>query len=364
MKKVGKIIGDVLVAIVMVFAILMTVLVITSTKSETGLPSLMGKAVFNVETDSMDGEDGFPQGSLIIVELLDEKGIDQLKVGDVITFWRVFNDTQYLDTHRIVDGTEWATIPDEVKDGVWTHGGTRLYVTRGDNTPDIDFLSDASGPEYATVNNIVGKWTGVAIPKLGDIMKFLRSQFGFLICVVVPVALFFIYELYSFIATLMEGKKAKNLAAVADAEEEIKKKAIAEFMAQQQAQSGGDEKQTEPEKEQAPPDEKKDKKKDKKDEKSDKQEESEAPAEKEEAEEDKNEAASDSDTPEEEKPEEAEKEKTDAAAPSISAEEEEELKRKAVEEYLAKQAAEKAAAEEEIKRKAVEEYLASQKDKE
>lgn len=338
MKKVGKILGDILIAIVMIFAVLMTVLVITSSKSEFGMPNLMGKAVFNVETDSMDSEEGFPEGSLIIVELLDEEGVEKLEVGDVITFWRTYDGSQYLDTHRIVDGTKWAFTPNEVVDGIWVHGGHKNFVTRGDNTPDIDLVIDLSGPEYATASNIVGKWTGTAIPKLGSVMKFLRSQFGFLICVVVPVAIFFLYELYSFIATLMENKKQKNLAAVADAEEEIKKKAIAEFMAQQQAAAGGEEKKAEPEKEQAPPKKEESKAKAKADEK---------PAEEKPTEKDEAPAP------------EAEKEANDEA-PVIDKDEEEEIKRKAVEEYLARQAAEKAAAEEEIKRKAIEEYLASQ----
>lgn len=338
MKKVGKILGDILIVIVMIFSVLMTVLVITSTKSETGLPNIMGKAIFNVETDSMDGKDGFPEGSLIVVELLDEESANNLKVGDVITYWRTYDGSQYLDTHRIVDGTDYVTLKNEVVDGVWVHGGTHYYVTRGDNTPGIDCIQNEAQPEYASSSNIVAKWTGTAIPKLGFVMKFLRSQFGFLICVVVPVAIFFLYELYSFIATFMENKKQKNLAAVADAEEEIKKKAIAEFMAQQQAASGDEEKKAEPEKEQAPPE-----KEESKEKPADERPAEEKPAEKEEA-----------PAPE------AEKEEDSEESPVIDKDEEEEIKHKAVEEYLAKQAAEKAAAEEEIKRKAIEEYLASQ----
>ena len=235
MKKVGHILSNVLVALILVFSIIMTVAVLSTTKSETRLPNLFGKAIFNVETDSMLSENGFDAGSLIVVDLVEHTAEDDIvyKVGDVVTFWRYYEDQAYLETHRIVENT-YANQA-EVVDGVWLHGGKPYYVTKGDNTPDIDLQQNLE-IDYLSNDRIVAVWTGIAIPHLGDVMGFLQSQLGFMLCVVVPTAIFFFFELFKFISALMEAKKEKALAAVKDAEEEIKQKIVAEMLAKQEAE--------------------------------------------------------------------------------------------------------------------------------
>ena len=125
----------------------------------------------------------------------------------------------------------------EIVDGVWVHGGVHYYITQGDNTPAIDYMINGD-IEFASKNNIIGIWEGKRIPKLGGIMKFMQSQVGFMVCIVIPVALFFIYELYVFIMTLTRRQKEKTLQEVADKEAELKAKAVAEFLAQQQNGGG------------------------------------------------------------------------------------------------------------------------------
>lgn len=247
MRKALSVIGDILIALVVIFSVLMTTMVIISTRDEDGVPSLFGYAIMNVETDSMVGENGFDPGTLIVVRKLSEEEIEHdLHPGDVITFRRYANNEPYLETHRIVEITEemvknnpaCSIIMKEVVDGAWKHGQWTYYVTRGDNTPGEDV--NASGNyDFASVFNIVGIWTGQKVPKLGAVMMFLRSPNGFMICIVIPVLAFFIYQLYIFIMTLTRKQKEKTLAEVADKEEELKAKAVAEFLAQQAAANGG-----------------------------------------------------------------------------------------------------------------------------
>ena len=244
MKKVGHILSNALVALILIFSIIMTVAVLSTTKSDSKLPNLFGKAIFNVETDSMLSADGFDAGSLILVDLVehtpDEKVI--YKVGDVVTFWRYYEDQKYLETHRIVEDT-YAN-QSEVVDGVWIHGDTPYYVTKGDNTPDIDLQQNLE-IDYLTNDRIVAVWTGTAIPHLGTVMGFLQSQLGFMLCVVVPTAIFFFFELFKFISALMENKKQKALEAVKNAEDEIKQKVVAEMLAKQEAEKAATEKKPE-----------------------------------------------------------------------------------------------------------------------
>ena len=235
MKKVGHILSNVLIALILVFSIVMTVAVLSTTKSESGLPNLFGKAIFNVETDSMLSENGFDAGALIVVDFVNHDNDKDVvyKVGDVVTFWRYYEDQKYLETHRIVENI-YTDKQHEVVNGVWIHGGTPYYVTRGDNTPDIDTTLQGQ-IDYLTNERVVAVWTGTAIPHLGSVMSFLQSQLGFMLCVVIPTAIFFFFELFKFISTLMESKKEKALAAVKEAEDEIKQKVVAEMLAQQAA---------------------------------------------------------------------------------------------------------------------------------
>jgi signal peptidase len=63
---------------------------------------------------------------------------------------------------------------------------------------------------------------------------FLRSSLGFFLCIVLPLILFFLYELYRFIAILVT-ERAKKKPVSAETEEEIKRRAIEEYLKQQAA---------------------------------------------------------------------------------------------------------------------------------
>ncbi len=238
MKKALSIVANVLISIVLIFSVIVTFLVILSTRNEDRIPSLFGYAIFAVQSDSMKSDKGFDLGDLIVIKMLDEEDVSKLKVGDVITFRRYYEDKRYIETHRIVpmDKNMILSNPmvheEEVKDGIWIHGGQMNFVTRGDNTPAIDYQQNGA-IDYATAENIIGVWEGTAIPKLGSVMDFLQSQSGFLICIVIPLALFFFFELYRFIVTINAKNKEKALSEISATEEDIKQKAIAEFLAKQ-----------------------------------------------------------------------------------------------------------------------------------
>jgi signal peptidase len=66
------------------------------------------------------------------------------------------------------------------------------------------------------------------------VINFLRSSLGFFLCIVLPLILFFLYELYNFISILVteRAKKAAGAAPAID-EEEIKRRAVEEYLAKQ-----------------------------------------------------------------------------------------------------------------------------------
>ena len=204
MKNVLKGFVSVLSWVVLVFALIMTIFAFSVDKS-SGISNLFGFIPLTVESDSMSPT--FVQSDLIIDREIDD--VAALKEGDVITFWTIINGNKVINTHRITE--------------VHLVNGNISFTTKGDNNSIKDSLD-------VYPSDIVGKWTGVKIPALGGVIGFLRTQLGFCICVIIPLALFFLFELYKFIAVIIE---IKNPAAPQLDEEEIKRRAIEEYLAEQ-----------------------------------------------------------------------------------------------------------------------------------
>ena len=114
-------------------------------------------------------------------------------------------DNEYaLNTHRIQK--------------IEASGDARSYTTLGDNNngiADTHIISDG---------DIVGKYVG-HLQNAGKVMDFLSSSIGFLIVIVLPMLLFFIYQVYNLIMISIRLKKA---VAVETAKEAAKEAALAQ----------------------------------------------------------------------------------------------------------------------------------------
>ena len=128
----------------------------------------------------------FEKGDLILIKKCDPSS---LKEGDIICFHTILNNEYALNTHRIASMKPWPS------------GDVRSYTTMGDNNngiADTHVISDG---------DIVGKYVG-RIPKLGNVMDFLSSSTGFLVVIVLPMLLFFIYQIYHLIMISIRLKRA------------------------------------------------------------------------------------------------------------------------------------------------------------
>ena len=170
-----------------------------ATRDNTNVSSLAGYTPMIVQSESMAPT--FYAGDLIFIKKCDTSA---LKEGDIITFHTIIENEYALNTHRIESITE--------------ENGIRSYVTKGDNNEisDMHVISDG---------DIVGKYLG-KLSRFGKVMEFLSSSVGFLIVIVLPLLLFFIYQIYNLI---MVGINLKKAMAV----EEATKKAAAEDEAAQ-----------------------------------------------------------------------------------------------------------------------------------
>lgn len=138
-----------------------------ATRDNQNVSNLFGYTPLVVKSDSMAPT--FETGDLIVIKKCDPQ---TLKEGDIICFHTIINNEYALNTHRIKSIEEV--------------GDARSYTTIGDNNNGI------ADQHVISDGDIVGKYV-TSIPKIGKVMDFLSGSTGFLIVIVIPMLLFFIY---------------------------------------------------------------------------------------------------------------------------------------------------------------------------
>lgn len=220
--KILSITANVLVWIFVVFAMLTTILVFSAQGDEDGIPSLFGKSMITIESISM--EPTFEQGDLVFIDKISGEDdfierVQALKKGDIITYWAPIDINKDgklndINTHRVEEKLE------------------NGFRTKGDNNDNADTYT-------ISFRDVIGVSTeDDNVGGLGAVIGFLRSSMGFLLCIVLPLVLFFLYELYRFIRILLEERAKRTVAAVsAEQEEEIKRRAIEEYLKAQKGEN-------------------------------------------------------------------------------------------------------------------------------
>ena len=187
-KKTGKEILNTVVNVVLVLAIILAALCTYTSfvsTSGNGVPRILGVSVFSIQTESM-----YPTllpGDLIFGTAV--KDASELERGDIITYWTVINGERKLNTHRI----------QEIYDG----SGFLIFETKGDKNTAVDALT-------VHESEVVAKYTDIRVEGLGKAFDYLQTSTGFLIVVVVPVFLFFLFHLVQFFRVLFEYQNVKN----------------------------------------------------------------------------------------------------------------------------------------------------------
>ena len=212
-KRIGTVVLSVILWVIILVAALYAFTTM-ATKDNTHVASLLGYTPLVVESDSMSPT--FASGDLIFIRKCNP--VD-LKEGDIICFHTIIENQYALNTHRI--------------QSIETVGDVRSYTTIGDNNNGI------ADQHVISDGDIVGKYVG-HITGAGKVMNFLSSSTGFLIVIVLPMLLFFIYQVYNLIMISIRLKKA---IAVETAQEQE--------LARQQAARQNNEEKAQKEKEEA-----------------------------------------------------------------------------------------------------------------
>ena len=183
-KRILNTVINVILVIAIVVAVAATYVSFVST-SGNGVPNIFGLQLFSIQTDSM--YDTLMPGDLAIGTSI--KDISTIEKGDIITYWTIIDGKRVLNTHRVV----------EIYEG---SGGKPIFQTKGDNNTIED-------PMTVNAAEVIAKYK-FRLPGVGKVFDYLQTSTGFLLVVVVPVFLFFIFHLVQFFRVLFEYQNVKN----------------------------------------------------------------------------------------------------------------------------------------------------------
>lgn len=167
-RIIGIIIGILLICVSLPVIIFNLFFIVQGLLVPDKAPNLNGQTPLIVLTESM-----YPTiegGDLIIVNSVDPQ---KLKKDDVAAYFDPAAGDSAIVTHRIVDVT--------------SENGLVKYKTKGDanNTEDKNLVSE---------RDIVGKYNGMRIPKVGNLCMWIRSVPGIIVCIGIPLILLVGYD--------------------------------------------------------------------------------------------------------------------------------------------------------------------------
>ena len=218
--KVKKVLSIVFNVLFYAFLIILFIFSISNIRSKkNNIPNVFGIGYLTAQSGSMTGT--FEAGDNIWVKIATEKKIENLKIGDIITFYDPSiaesitraggeDDGTNLNTHRIVD---IKTMED----------GSLRYICQGDYVKK-DFPSEVYDSSRATnkfTQTVVKEdIKAIYIKNMGkgmtSILKFAKSSLGFGLCIVLPTALLLVYEVVMLIRNIMKLNKEKLEAQMAE----------------------------------------------------------------------------------------------------------------------------------------------------
>lgn len=181
-KTINRVINILLVVVIALAAVCTFVSFVSS--SGNGVPNIFGVQLLSIQTDSMYPE--LKAGDLAIDGPV--KDASKLRPGEIITYWTVIDGERVLNTHRIVN--------------IFDGGDYLIFETKGDNNTSVD-------PLTVHESEIIGKYK-FHIGGLGKAFDYLQTPTGFFLVVLLPVLLFFIFNLVQFFRALFEYQGVKN----------------------------------------------------------------------------------------------------------------------------------------------------------
>ena len=220
MKKALRIVGNILTALILIFALfvmIFTVISVNTVNREDA--SIFGYKPYIVLSDSM--QDTFAVGDMTVSKAVD---VSTLEPGDIITFTSI-DPANYGETvtHKIREIT--------------TYEGEQAFVTYGTTTG----VDDAYPVPFA---NVTGEYQ-FRLPGMGYFFEFLRTPAGYVTLILIPFLLLILLQAVRFFKLMGQYRREQReeLAAekAAVEAERLKAQQMLEELEKLRAQLSGSE---------------------------------------------------------------------------------------------------------------------------
>ena len=179
MKNVLKSLWSVIEVIIIIYVIFLTSCILC--RNKFGFTQFGSYTLSSVESTDAKYVENTKSGDLLVV-----KSSNDIVKGDRLYYYATLND-RYVVRTGIVEKVE----KDEYNS---------LY------TIDTLISGDKKAKLNVTQTRVLGKYSST-VGSLGSVWKFLQSRLGFLIFVLLPILLVFVYQIYEFIIVLNYERK-------------------------------------------------------------------------------------------------------------------------------------------------------------
>ncbi|MBP3375586.1 MAG: hypothetical protein J6L83_02345 [Clostridia bacterium] len=235
MKKVLRIIANVLLGIFLAISVFSVIITIVSKKDADGAAEVFGYQLRIVTSESMDKCDetnvsdfdikSIPLRSMVFIEVEPdgeaeaEQWYKDIKEGDVLTFKYTYTK-QVVITHRVVKKTA-------------LDGGGYIIELEGDNKDsDQQLLRQVidTTKQSSSTNYIIGKVKGQSY-LLGLVISTLQEPLGIVLLIILPCLVIIVLETIRIVGVLNGDKKQKIKEEAEKKNEEIEelKRRLAEL---------------------------------------------------------------------------------------------------------------------------------------
>lgn len=223
-----------------IFLFIFSIMNIRGGNGTENFPNIFGKGFLNVQSNSMKRDEnkiiypewnnysikGFSEGDLINVDVVDQNSVNNLKVGDVITFrWKI-GSTKILNTHRIVyvhkDANGKVDYVDTQGDMVAQEKKYNENWSEAEKLTNIAYYNsnnlglERTVAEHVDASMVLGRVTGVN-SGAGKVLDTIQKNWLFIF--VIPIIVLLVIEIFLVIRNIMLLRGEKNKLELADTKE-------------------------------------------------------------------------------------------------------------------------------------------------
>lgn len=172
-----RVLFRILETLVIIYAVIMTTFLLC--KNKYGITQIGDYSLVAVTEENQKVLSEFQKGDLVVIN---DKDVNHFKIGDSIYYYDTIDEKYVLQKGEIKE-------------------------VFGDNNAFLYSVLENGVTSTVSFGRVIGIYEGMHYAMLGGIISFLQSQVGFLLFVILPIMLLFIYQIYSLILLVKEEKE-------------------------------------------------------------------------------------------------------------------------------------------------------------